>query len=85
MNIASAFRSPAVQRGALAVIAVIAILAIPDFRGALVRFLVAAGAGAYGALELITGVKDRRWSQAAIAVVFILTGVALLFGGDDAR
>lgn len=82
MTLGTAARSPAIQRGAVAILAALAVLIWPDLFGSLLLFLVGAVAVAVAVVELIGWRTTRDSGQLFQGLVLLGAGLAILLAGD---
>jgi uncharacterized hydrophobic protein (TIGR00271 family) len=74
--------SPVVQRAAVAIVAAIVALAVPDLFASLLFLLIGVVAVAAGIVELIGWGRSRAWKDLLQALGLIALGAVLLFGGE---
>lgn len=78
-------RSTAVHRGVIAIVAGIAVLAVPELLGRLVVWLVGAVAVAVGLSELWKAFRDRQRASLFRGLVLVGIGLAVLVGSGEFR
>ena len=85
MQLQAILKSPTVQRGLIAIVAAIGLLAFPELLTRFLALLIGAVALATGLVDVRDGIRQRKLSAIAVGSVFVATGVTLIFLGETAR
>jgi uncharacterized hydrophobic protein (TIGR00271 family) len=83
MTLTTAIKSPAIQKGALSVVGALVVLAFPQLLGELLFLLVGLGAIAVGLIEIRLWWNSRLVYELFQALLLIVVGVVVVFGGDQ--
>lgn len=78
-------RSQAVHRAAIAILAAVVALAVPEMLERLLGVFLGVVAVAVGVVEMASWWRTRRWRDLAQGLAIAIAGIILLFGGQQAR
>lgn len=85
MTLRSAAKSPAIQRGALSIIAAILFLAYPELLGSLLSWVIGVGALVLGLIDFRVWLKSKQGGDLVRTIFLVAAGVGILFGGDQVK